>query len=39
MDLKDIGINMMNWVNSAQDMNLWKVLVNTALNFRVSYAM
>ena len=28
MDLKEIGINMRNWVNPAQDRDYWKPLVN-----------
>ena len=39
MDLEEIGINAGNWVNSAQDRNYWRALVNAALNFRVPYAM
>ena len=35
MDLEEIGINAGNWVDSAQDWNYWRVLVNTALNLRV----
>ena len=35
MDLKEIGINAGNWVDSAQDRNYWRVLVNAALNLRV----
>ena len=35
MDLEEIGINAGNWVDSAQDRNYWRVLVNAALNFRV----
>ena len=31
MDLKEIGINMKNWVDSAQDRDYWRALVN-ALN-------
>ena len=36
MDLQEIGINAGNWVDSAQDRNYWKALVNAALNLRVS---
>ena len=35
MDLEEIGINAGNWVDSAQDRNYWRALVNAALNFRV----
>ena len=35
MDLEEIGINVGNWVNSAQDTNYWRALVITALNLRV----
>ena len=29
-DLKEIGINMRNWVDLAKDRDYWKVLVNVA---------
>jgi hypothetical protein len=35
MDVKGIGINKRNWVDSAQDRNYWRVLVNPPLNLRV----
>jgi hypothetical protein len=35
MDLKEIGINTRNWVDSAQDREYWRALVNAALNLRV----
>ena len=35
MDLKEIGINMRNWVDSAQDRDYWRALVNVALNLQV----
>ena len=35
MDLQEIGISAENWVDSAQDRNYWKALVNAALNLRV----
>ena len=39
MYLKEIGIPTRNWVDSAQDRDYWRALVNAALNFRVPYAM
>ena len=36
LDLEDIGINTGNRVDSAQDRNYWRALVNAALNLRVS---
>ena len=35
MDLEEIGINAGNWVDSAQDRDYWRVLVNAALNPQV----
>ena len=35
MDLKEIGINASNWVDSAQDKDYWRALMNAALNLRV----
>ena len=35
MNLKEIGVNMRNWVDSAQEKGYWRVLVNAALNLRV----
>ena len=34
-DLKGKGVNMMNQIDSAQDRDYWKALVNAALNLRV----
>ena len=34
MDLEEIGINAGNRVDSAQDRNYWRALVNATLNFR-----
>ena len=34
MDLQVIGINTRTWVDSAQDRNYWKALVNAALSLR-----
>jgi hypothetical protein len=36
IDLKELGINMRNWVDSVKDRDYWRALVNTALNLRVS---
>ena len=35
MNLEEIGISAGNWVDSAQDRNYWRTLVNAALNLRV----
>ena len=32
MDLKEMGISTMNWVDSAQDGDYWRTLVNAVLN-------
>ena len=39
MDLEKVGINTGNWVDSAQDGDYWKALVNAAFNLRVPYGM
>ena len=39
MDLKEIGINTRNWVDSVQDMDYWRTLANMELNLRVPYPM
>ena len=36
MDLKEVGINTRNWVDSAQNRDYLTALVNAALNLRVS---
>ena len=35
MDLKEISINTRNWIDSAQDRDYWRALVNAAMNLRV----
>ena len=35
IDLKEIGINMRNWVDPTHDRDYWRTLVNTASNLRV----
>jgi hypothetical protein len=32
MDIKERGVNMRNWIDSAQDRDYWSILVNVALN-------
>jgi hypothetical protein len=36
MDVEKIGINAGNWVDSTQDRDYWRDLVNAAFNLRVS---
>ena len=35
MDLKEIGINTRNWVESTQDRDYWRAVVNAALSHGV----
>ena len=35
MDLEEIGIDVGNWVVTAQDRDYWRSLVNATLNLRV----
>ena len=37
MDLKEIGINTRNWVDSANDRDYWRALLNAALNLHKSW--
>ena len=39
MDLKEVGVNTRNWVDSAQVRDYWRVLVNAALNLRAPKIM
>ena len=34
MDLKETNVNARNWADSAQKRDLWRALVNAALNLR-----
>ena len=36
MDLKEIGVDVMNCMELAQNINHWRVLFNTVLNFQVT---
>ena len=35
MDLEEIGVNAGNWVDSTQDRDYWRALVNAVLKLRV----
>ena len=35
MDLEEIGINAGSWVDSAQDRDYWRALVNVTLNLQI----
>ena len=35
MYFQEIGMKAGNWIDSAQDRNYWRALVNAALNLRV----
>ena len=35
MDFKEIGMSMRNWIDSAQDRNYWRPLVNAVLNLQI----
>ena len=37
--LEEIGINAGNWVDSDQDRDYWRALVNATLNLRIPLAM
>jgi hypothetical protein len=37
MDLREIGWDGMDWIDLAQDREQRRALVNTAMNFRISY--
>ena len=39
MNIKEIVINMKNCVDSAQDRDYFRSILNAALNLRVPYAM
>jgi hypothetical protein len=35
IDLIEIGLNCMDWIDLAQDRGQWRALVNTVMNLRV----
>jgi hypothetical protein len=35
IDLREIGLVGMDWMDLAQDRDQWRALVNTLMNFRV----
>jgi hypothetical protein len=35
MDLKEIGLDYIDWIDLAQDRDQWRALVNTVMNLRV----
>ena len=39
MDLKEIGVNTINWVDSAKNRDYWRALVNVVFLLRVSLAI
>jgi hypothetical protein len=36
MDLLEIGLNVVDWICLAQDRYMWRALVNSVMNLRVS---
>ena len=39
MDPKEMGVDTRNWIDSAQERDFWRVLVNAALNLQVPLGM
>jgi hypothetical protein len=35
MDLREIGLDGMNWIDFAEEWDKWRALVNTVMNLRV----
>jgi hypothetical protein len=36
LDLREVGINLANWIQLAQDRVQWRACVNTVMNLRVT---
>jgi hypothetical protein len=36
MDTREIGCESVDWIHLSQDRDLWRAVVNTVMNFRVS---
>ena len=36
MDLEEMSVNVGSWIDSAQDRDYWRILVNAALNLQVT---
>jgi hypothetical protein len=34
IDLLEIGLNIVDWISLAQDRDMWRALVNSAMNLR-----
>ena len=39
IDLKEVGVNRWKWIDSSQDRDFWRTLVNSALDHQVSKVM
>jgi hypothetical protein len=35
MDLQEMGCGGIDWIDMAQDMDMWRALVSAVMNFRV----